>query len=299
MSTRLNRISSALAAFVVVAGMAQPALAHRDPATCSGAGVGIQIFPFRTSGTCSDLVTPCSFDTTDPDNPVAVGCAGADTCNPLPLVGVVSECETILYNAKLFYTGNNTCAFSQGAWTLTLPDTTVKTLSNPVPCLGGGVAPCTGETSITSKYFAYKVQMTDNTLVTLTGYSGGVIHNGGATGTGDQLANTATTGDTETVVHCDDQNACTTDVCDPAKQGIDACSNTPIVCNDENACTSDTCDPATGCVYTTNPPCNDQNACTTDTCNPATGCVFTPIPDRKSTRLNSSHIQKSRMPSSA
>jgi hypothetical protein len=39
-------------------------------------------------------------------------------------------------------------------------------------------------------------------------------------------------------VTCDDQNACTTDSCDPSG----GCSFTPIDCNDGDACTVDRCD---------------------------------------------------------
>ncbi len=78
-----------------------------------------------------------------------------------------------------------------------------------------------------------------------------------------------------TPLTCNDNNACTTDTCDPAI-GCVFTPNPP--CNDNNACTTDTCDPAIGCVFTPNPPCNDNNACTTDTCDPAIGCVYTPNP---------------------
>jgi len=71
---------------------------------------------------------------------------------------------------------------------------------------------------------------------------------------------------------CGDNNACTSDTCDPAT----GCVNTPISCGDNNACTSDSCDPATGCVNTPIS-CGDNNACTSDSCDPASGCVNTPI----------------------
>ena len=60
-------------------------------------------------------------------------------------------------------------------------------------------------------------------------------------------------------------------------------------CNDNNACTIDVCDPTVGCVNT-QLICDDSNACTRDTCDPAQGCVYTPIscndgdPNSKSNR---------------
>ena len=118
-SLRAFRRASA-ASVLILLGLSVPsAYAHRDPSGCSGSGVQIQLFPFRTTGVCTDAaLTPCSFDTTDPNNPVPVGCPAGSTCNPTALVGVVSECETFLYNAVLSYSGGNTCAFGQGTFTL-------------------------------------------------------------------------------------------------------------------------------------------------------------------------------------
>jgi len=45
-------------------------------------------------------------------------------------------------------------------------------------------------------------------------------------------------------------------------------------CTDNNACTTDTCDPATGCTSTPGAlDCNDNDVCTDDTCDPNKGCV--------------------------
>jgi len=89
---------------------------------------------------------------------------------------------------------------------------------------------------------------------------------------------------------CDDDNACTTDSCDPEIENDDgtsgACVYTPIdpeKCNDENECTEDSCDPKTGdCVH--EPRCevdsdceDDGDGCTTDTC--VEGCCV-PVPLR-------------------
>lgn len=52
---------------------------------------------------------------------------------------------------------------------------------------------------------------------------------------------------------CDDQDACTTDVCHG--QGTGYCTHTLISCDDGDGCTRDSCNPATGCQYT--PQCPD------------------------------------------
>ncbi len=67
---------------------------------------------------------------------------------------------------------------------------------------------------------------------------------------------------------CNDNNACTTDTCDPA---TGTCIHTPISCHDTNLCTEDSCDPAIGCIFR-------QITCPTGMyCDPATsncvGCI--------------------------
>jgi len=90
------------------------------------------------------------------------------------------------------------------------------------------------------------------------GFSPNFIYN---KGTVDPCCDAAT--------RCNDNNACTTDTCDPA---TGACMNATITCNDNNACTTDTCNTTTGCVYTP-VAINDNNPCTTDACNTATGVI--------------------------
>ena len=51
---------------------------------------------------------------------------------------------------------------------------------------------------------------------------------------------------------CGDNNACTTDSCNPAT----GCVNAAVSCDDNNSCTDDSCDPASGCVNTDNGSCN-------------------------------------------
>src|SRR6185295_8227684 len=63
-----------------------------------------------------------------------------------------------------------------------------------------------------------------------------------------------------TPADCNDNNACTTDVCNNG-----TCEHAPVTCNDSNPCTTDTCNPATGCVFTPMV-CDDGNPCTSDAC---------------------------------
>ena len=65
---------------------------------------------------------------------------------------------------------------------------------------------------------------------------------------------------------CDDMNECSTgDGC----FGGQCVGTGTLDCNDDNLCTTDVCDPEMGCVNTSNAlPCDDGNACTTgESCN--------------------------------
>jgi MYXO-CTERM domain-containing protein len=73
-------------------------------------------------------------------------------------------------------------------------------------------------------------------------------------------------------VDCNDQNACTTDSCDPNI----GCAHVKKSCDDANACTIDSCDPANADCSHADVVCDDQDPCTEDGCVAATGCVFTP-----------------------
>jgi hypothetical protein len=234
-----------------VLAMATSARAHEDPAGCFETGPAIIVSVFRSDGVTG-------------------------------VVGNVSECETIRYRATLQKASDldSICAFSGGTFRLTTPDGVVHDIDLNVPCIGGntGLEGCfDAVNSEVSPQIPYTVSPADVVagLITATAkYTGGVAH--------DSAANTAgvaaTTPKSTPVVFCADNNLCTTDVCNPALSGTNACSNTPVVCDDQNACTNDACNPATGlCVFTPGPPCDDNNICTTDVCNPATGqCVFTP-----------------------
>jgi hypothetical protein len=64
---------------------------------------------------------------------------------------------------------------------------------------------------------------------------------------------------------CGDADACTLDGC-----AAGACTHDAVQCDDANACTAELCDPALGCVVT--PVLSDDgNACTVDACDPLNG----------------------------
>lgn len=72
---------------------------------------------------------------------------------------------------------------------------------------------------------------------------------------------------------CNDNNVCTTDVCQPAVGCLHP-YNTES-CSDEDPCTvTDMCSQGQ-CVGTGALDCNDNNVCTTDNCVPKVGCVRT------------------------
>lgn len=108
---------------------------------------------------------------------------------------------------------------------------------------------------------------------------------------------------------CDDNNACTIDICHPVAgcqylpTNSPCCTGEVSICDDGNPCTTDLCDPDTaGCTYELNTlPCNDGNACTendvcgegvcggsvrscddgndctSDSCNVNQGCFHAPL----------------------
>ena len=74
---------------------------------------------------------------------------------------------------------------------------------------------------------------------------------------------------------CNDENPCTTDVCDPATGGCSFLLEEDAGCDDGNACTtSDHC--LSGkCVGLIATPCNDGSDCTDDLCDVEFGCFNT------------------------
>src|SRR5262250_1567384 len=99
-----SRILGAVAMGALLA-TAGNALAHNDPSGCSATGVSIEVRVFRADG--------------------ITGVAGS-----------VSQCEAIKYQIVLSKSSAGACAFQHGTLTLTLPNGTVETISNDVPCIG-------------------------------------------------------------------------------------------------------------------------------------------------------------------
>jgi hypothetical protein len=228
------------------------ARAHSDPSGCSQTGVGITLSIFRADGTTG-------------------------------VVGFVSQCETIIYQARLAKSQDisSICAFSGAPFSLTTPDGVNHVISANVPCIGGdGLGEGCDATRdfLDSDPIPYTVRTQDidaSGFITATAQYGiGVVHDN----TPNTPGATATTPKATPIARCIDNNLCTNDVCDPAKQAGAACSFPPKVCTDNNLCTADTCNASTGaCAFPPNVVCNDNNLCTADACNPATGtCTFTP-----------------------
>jgi hypothetical protein len=96
---------------------------------------------------------------------------------------------------------------------------------------------------------------------------------------------------------CDDQNACTTDICN----ADGTCRHDTVNCSDGNVCTTDSCVPSSGCVYEpatgacddgdnctdadacadglcvgTPKDCDDTDACTADSCDSNGACEHAP-----------------------
>ena len=228
--------------------VASSARAHEDPSGCFETGPAIIVSVFRANGTTG-------------------------------VVGSVSECETINYRATLQKASNSDtiCAFSGGTFKMTLPNGTVVDINLNVPCIGGtageGCDPTI--TQVQSSLIPYTVNpanIVNGFVVATASYTGGVAH--------DTPGNTpgvaANTPKSTPVVRCIDNDACTTDVCNPALQAAAACSFPPIVCVDNDPCTSDAC-VGGSCVFTPGAlDCNDNDPCTSDACVTGVGCTNTP-----------------------
>src|SRR5688572_15017281 len=244
-------IVGTLAVMGAVLAMASSARAHQDPGGCFETGVSIVVTVLRADGSTG-------------------------------VVGSVSECETINYSARLTKgeeLSDDICAFSEGTFSLTLPNGTTHVISADVPCIGGdgpgeGCDPTV--TRLESALFPYTVTAADiaGGFITATAqYTGGVAHDNP-----DNTAGVAATTPKQTpVTLCPDNTPCTEFICDPNASGSAACIPSPIDCNDNDECTLDDCDSTTGC-FTTPVVCEDNNICTTNECDPSTGdCVFDPL----------------------
>src|SRR5262249_32845531 len=140
------------------------------------------------------------------------------------VAGSVSQCEAIKYQVVLSKSSAGACAFQHGTFTLTLPNGTVETISNDVPCIGGTTSPCiSGVNDLTSGLFDYTVAIADikgGFTPATADYTGGFAHDTDA----DSPGVAATTPKNTPVVLCTDNNLCTNDFCDSTKAGSAACS---------------------------------------------------------------------------
>jgi len=50
----------------------------------------------------------------------------------------------------------------------------------------------------------------------------------------------------------------------------------PVLCDDNDACTDDICDDQNGCYFPA-VDCDDSDACTEDSCDSDTGCTHTTV----------------------
>ncbi|PKN55529.1 MAG: hypothetical protein CVU56_20835 [Deltaproteobacteria bacterium HGW-Deltaproteobacteria-14] len=79
------------------------------------------------------------------------------------------------------------------------------------------------------------------------------------------------------LVDCDDENACTADLCDAETGCYQDNAEDGTSCDDANAC-SDASECQGGTCFGTNfISCSDGNDCTTDFCDPAVGCAAEPV----------------------
>jgi hypothetical protein len=75
---------------------------------------------------------------------------------------------------------------------------------------------------------------------------------------------------------CNDNNACTTDTCDPNVEGFCVYTNNTASCDDNDACTTGEACSGGSCVGgTARTDCTDANPCTDNSCDPLIGCVVT------------------------
>jgi hypothetical protein len=178
-------------------GACSGGLCENDPPDCSTTGVSIEVRAFRGDGVTG-------------------------------VVGPVSECENVHYQAVLRKSSGDACAFSGGTFTLTLPNGAVETISSDVPCIGGTTAPCDPTvTELDSALFDYTVSSADisgGSIYVSASYAGGLTHD---TSPGTPGLSSTTPKQTLAVV-CSDNNDCTNDLCDASQPGAAACSHTDI-----------------------------------------------------------------------
>lgn len=74
---------------------------------------------------------------------------------------------------------------------------------------------------------------------------------------------------------CDPQSACIVNATCQAGR----CVGAPKVCDDQNACTIDVCNTTLGCEFLPAPPCPGDGKCMKGVCDPTTGCGLEPVAD--------------------
>jgi len=74
---------------------------------------------------------------------------------------------------------------------------------------------------------------------------------------------------------CGDTNLCL--MGGACREGV--CLGEAVVCDDQNACTIDVCRPQLGCEFLPGPPCPSSGACDRGVCDPAVGCTVAPVAD--------------------
>ncbi|MFZ5893929.1 MAG: hypothetical protein ACOY0T_22900 [Myxococcota bacterium] len=82
---------------------------------------------------------------------------------------------------------------------------------------------------------------------------------------GSETCNATTGCQPGTPLNCNDNNACTTDSCDPSG----GCQNVAVNCDDGNECTIDSCSTSSGCQHanSTGACTDDGSSCTNDVCS--------------------------------
>ncbi len=116
--------------------------------------------------------------------------------------------------------------------------------------------------------------------------SSGCLHGPGKNGDPCNDGNSCTTADkcaglvcTGSMAECDDDNACTTDLCDPNNSGkcLHKAMASGVDCDDGDACTSGERCVAGECLGKDVIDCDDGNPCTADTCTTDSKCIHNPV----------------------
>jgi hypothetical protein len=270
------------AALALAIGLALPleATAHQDPPGCTGIDNAMRLVVTRNNGD--------------------------------PVVGTVSECETLKFQARLQWVSE--CLIQGGTFKVVTPDGVDHVVESPVRCLGDATVNAEGctvgqDTEINSAIIDYTVSPGDavgNQLTAMAVWENGILHQSptNVSGQGDDRAIEVT------MELCDDELFCNgLETCDPeATNGVqlglcqpgtppncgtsdqcaergcdeenDECFETDTSgrCGIDDFCVDRGCDPETGCftIDNSDTQCPDE-FCTERTCNPEGGCTVTDV----------------------